>query len=951
MEARLLLAMLTISIAVVASLRAAEPMPAAGSGSALFEERVQPILRDHCIRCHGPEKQESGLRLDSLSSMLKGGVSGPAVVPHQPSDSLLIRAVRHSDDLQMPPDGKIAPEEIEALVGWVDSGAMVPEAARAPAGRNAASTADKWWSLEPLAQVAVPAVKNTSWPIVPLDFFILTKLEQNGLAPAESADKETLLRRVTFDLTGLPPTREEIEHFLADEHPAAFDRVVDRLLASPHYGEHWGRHWLDLACYAETNGTKSHELLRKPNAYRYRDWVVRSFNDDLPYDQFVLQQIAGDLLPGARADAAAGSGMLWMREMPPIESEATENDVIRADFVDDQIDMVGKTFLGLTVSCARCHDHKFDPISQEDYYGLAGFFYSSDLSHANLLTSSSRSGAANWSAIDETLRKIESQFAGTQVFQAALQQLDLYLAAAADCQTPMEGKSAPDLPARIARERGIDVAQLQRWTAFLTRPGMIRDPVFGPWLLLTSYSEKDFSAQRTKAAAEFSLCLSVKEDARDQQCKTAILAALTASHVDSLSEAARSFASFIHAAFALRLEFPEDGSPPALAACVSPPSEMVSEQIVQALLRKNIPMGASWTGDYLTPNDRAETKRLRRLQWELTDTTSRFAISTKEVLPRDVQVNLRGDCKKLGKLVPRRFLPALGAGAGTPALQGSGRVYLAQQLANPQNPLTARVFVNRVWQHHFSEGLVRTPDNFGHLGELPSHPELLDYLSAQFIKSGWSIKTLHRSIVLSRTYQMSSRPSRAANSRDPDNRLLQHMPVRRLAAEEIRDAMLAAAGCLDKTLHGPSVLPVTFYGTVDSNCRRSIYINVRRGQVSPLLTAFDFPNPQLSIGKRHVTVAPAQSLILLNNEFMHVMAERWEPPKAAAAASTASRIEDAFLRIANRRPTNHELAEAERFIGEQAVLYQTAQGIANPAKAWADLIHALFASNAFLFVR
>ena len=912
---------------------------APSSADRYFAEHVQPILQAHCLRCHGPQKQRGGLRLDSLRALLKGGDTGPAIVPHQSGRSLLIAAIGHQDELKMPPVGKLSADQIKTVAAWVDMGAPWPSSASVAATLTgfSSSASKSLWSLQPVKQYDPPAVKDRAWPNSPIDAFILAKLEDHELGPAAPAEKATLIRRVTFDLTGLPPTAQQVHDFLSDESPDAFAKVVDRLLASPHYGEHWARHWLDLACFAETNHGRI-----KPNAFRYRDYVIEALNEDVPFNQFVLEQIAGDLLPSPRMNSrgqntsAIGAGFLWMREIPVKQCETFDPEVARADYVADQIDQVGKAFLGLTVGCARCHNHKFDPISQEDFYALAGFLRSSQMAQVYVAPSKSAPEAL---AIREKASALKREIAVIRVRdpkdRPALDRLDEYLLAVASIR-PLTSQPTPEERVRAcAKERDLDAERLLRWHRFFARPGMAFDPFFGPWVRLMT-APADRFAVRLKGVLQDGGSLHPSSPSYEP----VILDALASAKVDSPAALAKMYQTVIRTAFDAWLHSASD-TPGKLTAS--------QERLVTTLLRRTSPLGVALNDDHLPSEAKESIWELRRREAQLLDEVYCFALTTNEGQPEDARLHIRGNSKTPGPVVPRGFLKVLAK--QTPALQGSGRLYLAQQIAAADNPLTARVFVNRCWQHHFGEGLVRTPDNFGHVGDVPTHPELLDYLTSRFIESGWSVKQLHRLMLLSRTYQMSSAASPEAARIDPDNKLRQHMTVRRLAAEEIRDSMLAAAEVLDRRLYGVSVLFDRQVGSLEGERRRSIYLNLHREKVMPMLLAFDFPNPNLPFGRRHVSVVPSQSLVLMNSEYVHAVARMWGQRLATRPQSEAERIEAMFWNALGRAPSAEEQAAALDFLERQTAEYAKLAEAPPPSQAWGDLAHCLFNTNGFLFVR
>ena len=789
-------------IAITAGLVRAETEPTAEQ-LRFFETSIRPLLADKCFKCHGAEKQWGTLRLDSREALLRGGDSGAAIVSGKPKDSLLIRAVRHEDeDLKMPPkEEKLTERQIADLVRWVEMGAPFSESKNA----NKRTRDPNHWAFQPLVDVAAPAVRDAAWPQTDLDRFILSKIEAAGLSPATRVDKRTLIRRVTFDLTGLPPTPTEIDAFLADDSTAAFARVVDRLLDSPHYGERWGRHWLDVARYADSNGLD--ENVAHGNAWRYRDYVVAAFNRDKPFDRFVLEQLAGDLLPAAdeaqRHEQLIATGFLGIG--PKVLAE-TDEAKMRMDIIDEQIDTTGRAFLGLTLGCARCHDHKFDPIETADYYGLAGIFKST-------LSMRKYTKLAEW-------------------YENLLP---------SDAATAMK----QDYDSSVAAKRK---------------------------------SVADFMAEADKQARE----------------------------------------------------------------------KLAADKVPEKL-------------EPLYPD--ATKAELKKLRDELTaldknppELPSAMGVTEDKVI--EVAIHVRGNPLKLGDIAPRHA-PAVLRGPPVPQFSDteSGRRQLAEWLVDPQHPLTARVFVNRVWRWHFGRGLARTTDNLGLLGEAPSHPELLDWLSRRFIRDGWSIKSLHRVILNSSTYQQGGTSVAEAAARDPENRLFARADVRRLEAEAVRDSLLAVSGRLDATVGG-SLLKLKnrayFFDhtskdltTYDSD-RRSLYLPVVRNNVFDLFQLLDFPDPTVSSSDRAATVVAPQALLMLNSDFV-----------MQAAADLADRLlkdsDDDDRRLAllyatayGREPSAEELRADRTFLREVAQRYVDGQ---DASHAWAALCHTAFAANEFLYVK
>jgi hypothetical protein len=1132
---------------VLALLGLAVPRVVAGpapDGNDFFESRVRPLLVENCHRCHSTAtKQRGNLLLDSRAGLLKGGDNGPAVVPGHPERSLLIKAVGYADaDLRMPPKGRLGAEQVADLTAWVRMGAPWPESAALRPGGLAKTVFDlqerrRHWAFQPLHAGPPPSVRHATWVRTPVDAFILAKLEAAGLAPAPPADRRTLLRRVTYDLIGLPPTLAEIDAFLADDSPDAYPRLVDRLLASPHYGERWGRHWLDLARYAETCG---HEYdLDMPEAYAYRDYVIRALNADLPYDQFVVEQVAGDLLPAPRRhptegfnESIIGTGFWFLGETKhsPVDVRADQ-----ADRIDNQIDVFAKTFLGLTVACARCHDHKFDAISTRDYYALAGYLQSSRLQHA---------------AVDAPgpTHDLVGHLRGVQA-----EARTLAVAATADALAAQSGKVAKYLLAArtgcpAADEGEQDAAAIDAWIKLLRRlgPGAVAD-LLHPWQVLAGLgldlSPEQFAARRQELVRQLRA-----EQARhaEQEGRCAVFAdfrtagasfqggsvgvpALAGpglpnrlkpglqrpasetlptprtsgyrdwfvtgeafgagpSGTDDVAVQARpgrlvrrlvgpgvahsglvsgklqgalrspTFVIsrkkvFYHAggkgtrinliidgyqhirdpiyggltihldggdglewrvqdvsmwlghrayvevldegdgwAAVDRILFGDDGPPaeapnPLLLRLLDDPAVTLPDALARKYQELFVDVVARWragrldgAGDVAVLNwmlqsdllaivPATEAARqaeaagklaaLLRQEWEIGGhlAAPRRVLAMADGTGLNERVHIRGNHKTLGEEVPRRFLEAI-AGADQPApARGSGRLELARRLVDPSDPLLPRVLVNRLWQHHSGESVVRSVDNFGVLGERPTHPELLDYLAAEFVRQGWSLKRMHRLMVLSNTYQMASRGDDRAEERDPQNLLLHRMPIRRLEAECIRDALLAVSGRLDRRLYGPSVLPyVTEFmvgrgrpasGPLDGDGRRSIYINVRRNFLTPLFLAFDYPVPFTTMGRRTVSNVPAQALALMNNPFVLQQAERWAKRTLAEPGRTpGERVVGLYVEAFGRRPSDGELADALAFLKEQGGQY----GRPDDPRAWTDLCHVLVNVKEFIFV-
>jgi hypothetical protein len=784
-----------------------------------FEKEIRPLLVSRCFTCHGRQADvQGGLSLASRQAILSGGESGPAARPGHADQSLIIQAIRR-EGLEMPPKEKLPDDEIAKLQRWVAAGLYWPgadEASLKPAssGKFQISADDRrFWSFRPIVDPAIPTVRNAAWPLTPVDAFVLAELEKKKFAPNDLAEPRSLLRRATYDLTGLPPTSEEIREFLADPSPTAFDTAIDRLLASTAYGERWGRHWLDVVRYADTAGDGSDYPV--PQAYKYRNYVIDAFNADLPYDQFLREQIAGDILAAESPDSRYAERIIATGYIAVTKRFGyNTNKVFHHLDIADTLDTLGRSILGLSIGCARCHDHKYDPISTADYYALYGIFDSSRYS-----------------------------FPGGE-----------------------EHKRPADLiplvpPAEAAR---LDAAYAAA---------------------LNEFDERIKAATEQKAL----LATSIEAGTKASQPETE-LAALRA----QLATAEKLLAD-LHAAKAAR--------------AAQKPYEV--------------------------------------------------AYGVREGEPIDAKVQHRGEPDKLGDEVPRRFLELLGGDLVPAGSRGSGRRELAQWLTRPGNPLTARVMVNRIWQQHFGRGIVNSPSDFGLRGEAPSHPELLDYLATRFVESGWSIKAMHRLMMRSRVYRLSSAARPEMMTADPRNVWHWQFSRRRLSAEELRDTMLVLSGNLDRSPAGPHPFPPVekwnfsihypFFARYDSN-RRSVYLMTQRSRKHPYLSLFDAADNNISTAQRLPTTTPTQALYLMNDPFVHEQSTGLA--KRLLAAAEPTRIALAYELTAGQLPSAEETAWTESFLAEYAqraaALGQS--GEQQTVSAWSALGRVLLTRNASMYV-
>ncbi|MCI0427916.1 MAG: PSD1 and planctomycete cytochrome C domain-containing protein [Nitrospiraceae bacterium] len=902
--------------------------PRAGSdakGGEFFEARIRPLLAEKCYQCHSQEskKAKGGLLLDSREGLLKGGDSGALFVAGDPGKSLLIKGVRYKDkDLRMPPDDrKLAVGQVADLEAWVKMGAPLPQAA-AQEDRIKAS-ARTHWAFQPVKQPAVPRVKTQRWVQSPVDGFILAKLESKGIQPALPADKRTLIRRATYDLIGLPPTPEEVAAFVADKSPDAFAAVVDRLLASPHYGERWGRYWLDVARYASTDG---------PFAFTYRDYVIRAFNDDLPYDEFLIQQLAADLLNlGENKQALAGLGFLTLgRQFENIH-----------DTIDDRIDVVSRGMMALSVSCARCHDHKYDPIPTRDYYALHGVFASSIAPDEMPVLGSPPDPKAYADYLSKR-NPLQAKWDGFVNKQEAdiLKQHRLLTAQYLLLSREPAKLAELDGEAFGLSDRKILRTGAPRWLKALEHMNPERDPIFAPWFAFAALPTPEF-ADRAKA-------LSAKIAANSLACplNTLVAQAFAGEPPTSLKIVAERYGKLfgdmdkrwqerLHTDAdsrklpdpeqeALRQVFYGEDSPGNLPAEVIP-----SLYNVQALMQIGPLRGQLMGLDASHPG-----APLRAMA--LMDSAK----------PKNSPVFIRGNPNRLGEDVPRQFLAILAGDKREPFTIGSGRLELAKAIASRGNPLTARVIVNRLWLHHFGAGLVTTPDDFGLRSDPPSHPELLDYLACRLMQDGWSLKKLHRLMMVSSVYQQQSDDTLRFEKLDPVNRLLAKTNRRRLDFESMRDTLLFVGGNIDPSFRGRPVELLEKREGSYSN-RRTVYGTINRNDLLPLFRTFDFANPDITTAQRDATTVPQQALFFLNAPFvMEQACKMVHRPAFQQLDDETKRVQYLYQLVYQRDPSLKEIQLGFRFLRTKS----TSTELKEPLTPWECYGQVLLMSNELMFV-
>ncbi len=897
-----------------------------------FEKKVRPALARHCYSCHSADaerkrKLRGGLHLDTRDGVRKGGDSGPALVPGRPGDSLLVQSIRYDGDRKMPPAGKLPDAAIADLERWVRMGAPDPRAEKPAAGRHVGMNIEAgraFWAYRPPQRPAVPAVKDTSWPAGDIDRFLLARLEREGLRPAAEAGREVLARRLYFDLLGLPPTPEEINAFAADPDPNAYEKLVDRLLASPHYGERWGRHWLDVARFAESLTLRGFVL---KEAWRYRDHVIDAFNEDVPFDRFIREQIAGDLLPAANAaERRRQLVATTFLTLGNTNLEEQDKKQLRMDVVDEQLDVIGKAILAQTITCARCHDHKFDPIPTADYYALAGILRNTRvLEHANV---------SRW---------IEVPLPADPPEEAVLQQHEAAVAALAARVQAARAKAAPgrgvlaeaDVHGIVVddtRARKVGEWKESQWSGSYIGKGYLHD-------LDTGKGAKTLTFQPELPAAgkyEVRFAYSPGDNRAEAVPVTVFSADGEKTITVNMKKAPPIDGRFVSLG---QYHFERNGQGFVLVANEGTKGHVTADAVVF------LPAGD--VARSTAPPKAGEAETLRQLEEELKRLQQggpkrALAMSVVEE-PRieEPRVHIRGSVHNLGDPAPRGFLrvatpspaPAMPAGQ-------SGRRELAEWLTSPGNPLTARVIVNRAWHWLFGSGIVRTTDNFGTTGELPSHPELLDHLAVRFVEDGWSVKRLVRAIVLSRAYRQSSTASASAVAADPENCWFGRANRRRLDAECLRDAILSVSGRLRRD-HGGPTFPADLaadYGYRHTDLRRSVYAPVFRNALPELFEVFDFADPSMVVGRRNASTVAPQALFLLNNPFVVEQSRQAAARLLAEVHDDEGRIERLYRLALGRLPDDRERQVARRFLRGRA---------GEPAAAWSILFQALFASADF----
>lgn len=1172
-----------VSVAVVVQM-ASSAVRADDADTDFFEKKIRPALVTYCYECHSADSKKLGgeLLLDSRDSVRKGGDSGPAIQVGDPEDSLLIKAVRYTDDnVKMPPKGRLPDAVIADLETWVKNGAIDPrdqpsKTRPAAVWQDVMRERSDWWSLQPITKPVLPPAHGP-WADHPVDRFVLSKLSENGLVPGQPTDSRTFVRRLSLVLTGLPPTSELVDQFVADCHQTAtvadplpkkvVEKLVDTILQSPHFGEHWARHWMDVVRFSETHGNEWNYEVH--HAWRYRDYLIRAFNNDVPYDQFIREHLAGDLLPKPRwndseqfNESVIGTGFFRFGEVNHDDCISLRS--IGYDLADNQIDTLSKAFQATTVACARCHNHKLDAISTEDYYAMLAVVRSSrNVSHC---IDSPQVNAGPKQRLRELKRELRKELAATwksdaplfgrymqaahavrakQPVAAALsmgldpQRLEKWVAALAADKQPLEepfevwrrisAVETPDAADIPADASNVSKSMLQTWESltaqvnqedqerrefnrtrfetyadfqgatpdgwqaggqsmsdeasrngdFVVQPegdslvqailpagrftnalsskqnGTLRSPVLpagrkyisfqvlgqrsSAVRLVSNHCQLNYANYRALTTPDFVWVTFSPPDDREGLRTYAELMTMfdNPKFPDQLSplggdpanykmpwdKAAENPRSYFGITRVVWHDSPETPKPAIshLKALLAPPREELQTAIPGSMketaTRYEARLSAAidaWANDAATEDDvrwldalikrdlvsnrlgadpaasatMAHVQELaqeyRKVELQLA--TPRVSVGVADGGPGIAQpVFLRGDCNRPGETVQRRFLEMLSmVQPGKPktiltaaevslgpekprfenipfASTGSGRLELAERIASPTNPLTSRVMVNRIWHHLFGTGIVRTVDDFGHVGDVPANPQLLDYLADQFVTDGWSMKRTIRSLVLTRTFQQSHHASAAAREIDPQNRLLHHYPARRMEAESVRDAILAASGRLDHTLYGPSIQPFRekeyadrrlFPGPLDGGGRRSVYIKNNLMEAPKFLGVFNFPGGKVAQGRRDVTNVPAQALALLNDPFVLQQAELWAQRLLTRSSdSIATRLDAMFQSALNRSPTAEEQVRFEQTIRRLSELHQVSDDAVITSQAvWKDIAHAIFNMNEMIYI-
>lgn len=884
-----------------------------------FEREVRPVLAEHCISCHGPEKQKHNLRLDTRAAMLYGGDSGPALVAGNADASLIVKAVRRTGDLEMPPDAPLDQPQIDAIAAWVAMGAPWPEENAARPALSTPAELLAWsrehhWAFQPVHRPEPPAVPAAECASGPIDRFVAARLHEAGLALSAEADPHTLIRRVHHDLTGIPPTMAEVNAFVANPSAEAYAALVDRLLASPQFGERWARHWLDLARYADTKGYVFQEDRNFAFSYTYRDFVIRAFNEDMPYDRFIKLQLAADQLDTEDRRDLAAMGILSL-------GRAFVGNI--HDQIDDKIDVVSRGLMGLTMTCARCHDHKFDPITQADYYALYGVFRSSQPPAELPLIADPDPENPLYQEYTARLEELEADLDRHMhtLLAEALQETRAkaadYLLAAHDARGITETE-----PFRtLARDRGLRwqlVDRFRTWLKARAENGA-HDPVFGPWFDFAALPADGFDVR----ADEITLLVSTNKLA-DRPFNKIVAKSFEGETPRSMAEVAERYrAAFAkveerwkeYLATASQMAAKTGGAVPLPQALPDADAEALRQVLYAADSPANIALSEVWDLSTVPVQNTIRERRNGIANHKATHPgrPDRAMTLVDAAKPFDPYVFKRGKPENKGEAVPRRFLEVLAKDAPTPFARGSGRLELAEAIASRDNPLTARVFVNRVWLALMGSALVDTVSDFGLRSDPPTNPQLLDWLAADFVAHGWSVKHLIREVVLSRVYRQASMAREDGLTRDPENRLYWRQNRKRMDLEPMRDAMLAASGRLDCTRVGGMSVDIL---AQPFSTRRTVYAHIERQNLPNFFRTFDFAIPDTHAPRRYRTSVPQQALYFLNSPFVAEQARAMAARATRAAFTHRGVINQYFQMTLQRAPAEEEILLALRFLEE-----------------------------------
>jgi len=912
-----------------------------------FEKKIRPVLSEQCYECHsaGAKKIKGGLLLDTREGVLKGGDSGLAVVPGKPQKSLLLSTMKHEDpdeSLHMPPKKEQLPEEVIAnFEKWIKMGAPDPRDGKATRLSWDAEAAKKHWAFQPIAKPTAPKVADpTGFVQSPIDQFVLAKLAGKGLTPSGKADPRTLIRRVTYDLTGLPPTPEAVEAFVADKSTDALEKLVDRLLASPQYGERWARHWLDVARYADTTGdrqaNKRQSLL--PHAWTYRDYVIDAINSDLPYDKFILEQIAADRLPESKEDPKRLAALGFITAGKTFMGNEIE-------IIDDRIDVVTKGLMGLTAACARCHDHKFDPIPTKDYYSLYGVFNSSEMQEPLPLIVAKPEANPHYQDFLAEVAKVEKEVElftdkeGARRLAGIMEKAGDFLLMALESETTADTKKKGNNFRLAARERGLD-AELAAISLAKLKPLVKadkKDPVFGPWVSFTKLPPADFTAKAPALAAEI---------AASKEVHPLIAKAFIGKQPASLKEVGAIYTGVL-AELPMQMKLkPYVGGNAGIrnsnfdylkvkVALADPDWESLRQQFFgeASPMRPDNRTLLNALGAQFSNAETALRGKFYALEMTHPGAPARAMALADKSRPKDSPVLIRGEKDNRGPIAPRQFLEVIAGPDRKPfPATSSGRLEMAQAIVDRNNPLTARVLVNRAWQWHFGQAIVRTVSDFGTRSEPPTHPELLDWMATWFMENGWSLKKLHKLMILTGTYQQDSRPTTAGMQTDATNQWLWRYNLRRLDFEEIRDTMLVLGGNLDAKMGGQPIaitapsgsgryggsMPASMTAGSANLNRRTVYAMIDRAALPDMFQTFDFANPDMSTGERILTTVPQQALFMLNSPFVagqvRKLTARADFP---ASGSADEKVRYLYRTAFQRAPRAEELQMAVEFLKDE----------------------------------